>query len=265
MGQAKSSGMLSQAAGSTTAASPDFYSSAVDAGCSSGPCLWPSRNLRDRATPYALAELCENHKFTLAQALVDALADHAVDGLQVSTNDLATIVTRGTGPGLLLVLVLKNGAPEAARARFARFQWAERMLGLARRTAVAQHLHDSASRPGARVSVLSVKGGVLSLGPWLSPPSTPVRNSGGDCIRELAGAQEPAQEAQEPAVLAWSADSELRRSLPGQELRVLFAQTVQPDPRLPDGGTVTLWQWLTGSTELWCAEVARMPPKAALG
>lgn len=210
-------------------------------------CQWNIRHTRNPAQPYAMDTLCRSHRYHLLATFVDMVTQGYLDGLQACSDAAACVVVRGQEPDVLHILVLRN-LSETPHMK-ARFSWATRIFGPVSATTAARFLFNNHCLPSTRVFLASQTPRPLPIGQWLAPYAVHA-----DSL--------PTQLDRQERVLYWTYDSPMRRDLLAKPLTVLFEQTTVPDPRLPDGGVKSLWEWLGGASSgaLWVHEVAVFQP-----
>ena len=214
-------------------------------------CTWPQRATREKVTDaYDLGTFCNVHRGYLFSVLVDLVCAGRLAAVQASSNDSVTAVLTGAAPDTPTMLLLPNtGVPATHRARVAKFDWAARVLVPCTPQAAVDRLMVHCV-PSTRVFVLSAGIPGTPLGPWLQPEYT--RLVKGDYTLTTIDTGQPQQRG-----LDWTGS--LRKSLMAQPLCVLFEQVAMPDPRLPNGGVQSLWDWLHSpapAVDVWSAEAA---------
>lgn len=218
------------------------------------PCAWHMRHTRIYTESYRLDALCATHQHVFFKTVLGTLKRV----LLVTTDDVLCVVSpvKDT-PYYAVVIATNTDVPKDKRAALAQFRYPRHILGPGRISAVSEFLHKlCASCPSARVySVSETRYNAgppdARMGPYLNTQVLPVDMRGDFIVREG-----------NDRYLRWDQDS--RRHVIAQTLSCLFEQTHMPDPRLPEGGVLSLYAWAqykkassASYTTLWTSELAK--------
>ena len=217
------------------------------------PCAWHTRHSRVYTEPYRLDALCDKHQRAFFTAVLGTLKRV----LLVTTNDVLCIVSPVKDTPYYAVAIATNtDLPVEQRSTMAQFRYPRHVLGPGRIAAVSQFLQKLCiSCPSATLYCVSetrynAAPPDARVGPYLNTPVLEV-DMRGDFIMREGG-----------RFLKWDKDS--RRHVIAQTLSCVFEQTHMPDPRLPEGGVLSLYAWAqykkastTSYTTLWTSELAR--------
>lgn len=219
------------------------------------PCAWHSRHSRVYTEPYRLDALCDSHQRAFFTAVLGKLSRV----LLVTTNDVLCVVSPVKGTPYYAVAIATNtDVPLEQRSTLAQFRYPRHVLGPGRISAVAHFLQKlCTSCPTATLYCVSETRYQAAppdarMGPYLNTPVLEVDMRSDFIVRENGNDR----------FIKWDKDS--RRHVIAQTLSCVFEQTHMPDPRLPEGGVLSLYAWAqykkaaaTSYTTLWTSELAR--------
>jgi hypothetical protein len=220
------------------------------------PCAWHSRHARVYTEPYRLDALCDTHQRSFFLAVLGT----RTRVLLVTTNDMLCVVSpiKNT-PYYAVAIATNTDVPKEKRSILAQFRYPRHVIGPGRITAVSEFLQKlctscpTATLYGVSETRYNAAPPDARVGPYLNTPVREIDMRADFIVRESNG---------NDRYLKWDKDN--RRHVIAQTLSCVFEQTHMPDPRLPEGGVLSLYAWAQYKkasaatyTKLWTSELAK--------
>lgn len=182
-----------------------------------------------------LADFCEPHLFSFCKWLLQTMPAQGMV-LYIASPECVTLYSKIGG--LYGVVTFPNVLNAKNRAKF---DFTRKLVGPSTLHAAAKHAVFCCAQHDASVSYITEQ----APHPGSTPCTPPLESV---IVRSVGGKQRE---------LDWDV---VRRYLPACTLSVVFQQTHNPDPTLPQAGVSTLYEWAThrrpASSMLWTLAVA---------
>ena len=182
-----------------------------------------------------LTDFCEPHLFSFCKWLLESMPAQGA-ALYIASPGCVSLYSKiGSLYG---VVTFPNVLGETNRAKY---DFTRKLVGPSMLQAAAKHAVFCCAQPGASVSYITEQALKNGASPCIPPLESVIVRSVGGKNRELD----------------WDV---VQRYLPACTLSVVFQQTHNPDPTLPQAGVSTLYEWATrrrpATSMLWTLAVA---------